>query len=89
MYTREEAFEHSVQAKAEEVINLCTRLGISTFMSFALRDDGKTTTYKNYMYGSLSNGIRLTDDQIRRHVNVANGFWTIPPTSEVDDYEDF
>lgn len=32
----------------------------------------KPTDYKNYIYGSASNRITLTDDQIRGHVNVAN-----------------
>lgn len=84
MYDRKDAFEKSVEGRAEELIDVCGKLGISSFMTFCVGDDGKKTSYKNYMYGSASNGIHLTDDQITRHVNVANGFYTVPPFGDPD-----
>ena len=94
MYNREEAFEKYIRKKAEELLDLCGQHGIPTFMTFCVRDEGKGTNYenydnyKNYMYGSASNGIRLNDDQILRHVNVANGFTTSPPgnNEDLDNY---
>ena len=57
---------------------------------FAVKDNGVSTDYKNYIYGSTSNGIRLSNDQIRGHVNVSNGFQTVPPGDNIDadDYMD-
>ena len=88
MYDRQEVFKKQIQKKAEELNDICKSLGIVSFMSFCIKDDGEKTTYQNYMHGSVSNGIRLTEDQIRGHINVANGFATIPPDNgaDIDDY---
>lgn len=97
MYDRQEVFKNHIQKKAEEINNLCKSLGITSFMSFCVKDDGVNTDYQNYVYGSTSSGIHLADDQIRGHINVANGFMTIPPGDNMDmdeylddndDYED-
>lgn len=96
MYDRREVFKKHIQKKAEEINELCKSLGIVSFMSFAVKDDEKETEYKNYVYGSASNKIRLANDQIRGHINVANGFQTVPPgddtdsddyMSDIDDYD--
>lgn len=97
MYDRQEVFKKHIQKKAEEINNLCKSLGIASFMSFCIKDDGVNTDYQNYVYGSTSSGIRLADDQIRGHINVSNGFMTVPPGDNMDmdeylddndDYED-
>ena len=87
MYDKQEVFKKHIQKKADELTDLCKSLGIVSFMSFAVKDDGKTTDYKNYIYGSASNRIMLADDQIRGHVNVANGFQTVPPGDDTDSDE--
>lgn len=90
MYDRQEVFKKHIQKKAEELNDLCKNIGVVSFMSFAVKDSGEGTEYKNYIYGSTSNGIRLNDDQIRHHVNVANGFMTVPPDDKanMDNYMD-
>lgn len=90
MYDRQEIFKKYIQKKAEELNELCKTMNIPSFMSFVVKDDGKNTNYKNYIYGSTSNGIYLSDDQIRGHINVANGFQTMPPgdNTDMDDYMD-
>lgn len=90
MYNRQDVFKKHIQKKAEEVNDLCKTLGVVSFMSFAVKDNGVSTDYKNYIYGSTSNGIRLSNDQIRGHVNVSNGFQTVPPGDNIDadDYMD-
>ncbi len=70
MYNRQDVFKKHIQKKAEELNDLCKTLGVVSFMSFAIKDNGVSTDYKNYIYGSTSNGIRLSNDQIRGHVNV-------------------
>lgn len=84
MYDRQELFKKHIQKKAEELNDLCKTFGIASFMSFCIKDNDKKTDYKNYIYGSSSNGIRLSDDQIRGHINVSNGFQTIPPSNDSD-----
>ena len=66
MYDKQEVFKKHIQKKADELNDLCKSLGIVSFMSFAVKDDGKTTDYKNYIYGSASNRITLTDEMCIR-----------------------
>ena len=77
MYNRQDVFKNHIQKNAEELNELCKQLGV-------------VTEYKNYIYGSTSNGIRLNVDHIRHHVNVANGFMTVPPADnpDLDNYMD-
>lgn len=90
MYNRQDVFKKHIQKKAEELNELCKQLGVVSFMSFAVKDYDNETEYKNYIYGSTSNGIRLNVDHIRHHVNVANGFMTVPPADnpDLDNYID-
>lgn len=83
MYNKEEEFE-TIRKMADELNDQCRRLKIISFMSFCLKDDGHHTYYKNYIYGSSSNGVRLSEDQISGHINVANGFDTIPQDESPD-----
>ena len=90
MYNRQDVFKKHIQKKAEELNELCKQLGVVSFMSFAVKDCDNETEYKNYIYGSTSNGIRLNVDHIGHHVNVANGFMTVPPADnpDLDNYMD-
>ena len=90
MYNRQDVFKKHIQKKAEELNELCKQLGVVSFMSFAVKDCDNETEYKNYIYGSASNGIHLNVDHIRHHVNVANGFMTVPPADnpDLDNYID-
>ena len=56
MYNRQDVFKKHIQKKAEELNDLCKTLGVVSFMSFAVKDNGVSTDYKNYIYGSTSNG---------------------------------
>ncbi len=88
MYDKQQVFKTHIKKKAEELNELCKTLGVASFMTFCVKDDGVNTTYQNYIYGSASNKIKLVDDQICRHVNVSNGFTTLPPDGnlDIDDY---
>ena len=77
MYNRQDVFKKHIQKKAEELNELCKQLGVVSFMSFAVKDCDNETEYKNV-------------DHIRHHVNVANGFMTVPPADnpDLDNYMD-
>lgn len=84
MYDKKNLFDDMVRPAIEQIIQLCALHRIPCFMSFCVKDDGKTSTYANYMNSSVSNGICLTDDQIMKHINVCNGFSTIPSFEKSD-----
>lgn len=89
MYDRQEVYDKHIKKKANELNELCKSLGIASFMSFCTYGSEKSTEYHNFINGSSSNGIYLSDDQITKHVNVANGFLTVPPDGRNDfDNED-
>ena len=90
MYDRNEIYDKHIKKLANELNETCKAFGIASFMSFCVYDNGRDTEYKNFVNGSTSNGFILTDDRIRKHINVANGFETVPPDEEVsiDDYMD-
>ena len=47
MYNRQDVFKKHIQKKAEELNELCKQLGVVSFMSFAVKDCGNETEYKN------------------------------------------
>ena len=79
MDSKVDIFNEHIKEKAEELKDACVVFGVPFFLSICIDDSDKKTTYKNYMNGSVSNGIKLHDDQIKKHINVANGFYTVPP----------
>ena len=81
-------FDEKIKPKIDEINQICSVYGVPYFASFCLLDSKEGTIYENYMYGSISNGIHLKDDQIRKHINVANGFYTVPPHSANEDLGD-
>ena len=81
-------FETEIKPLAEEIRDLCSRLRIPMFAAFCVYDDEKETKYENFAAGSASQGIKLTRDEIIKHINVANGFDTKLP-SHVPDFHEF
>lgn len=90
MYDRKEIYEKNIKKLAEEIYEICKSYGVATFLTFCVYDDGNSTEYKNFINGSKSNGFIFKDDRIRKHINVANGFATVPPDEEmsIDEYMD-
>lgn len=88
MYDRTEIYKKHIEQKAMELTEVCKTYGVAAFMTFCVKDDGTQTEYKNFVNGSVSNGFKFADDRLRRHINVANGFETVPPDEEIsiDDY---
>ena len=78
-------FEEELRKRVEGIINTCSMYGIPCFMTFCVSDsEEEGSEFRNFIYGSVSNGIKLQDDQIAKHINVANGFETIPPQATPD-----
>ena len=68
----------------------CNRNKMPMFVSVCVKNNDKESVYKSEMVGTVSSGIKLTDDKIVKFVNVLNGFETIPKTEDFfDGLEDF
>lgn len=73
-----------ITQKIDELLELCQYRNVPMFVSVAVEDDGKTTTYHNRMHSAKAHNINLTDDQIAKHMLIANGFAAVPPRESFD-----
>lgn len=64
--------------RMKEILSICQIYRVPCYMTFVTEDNGSGTKYVNVLYGTKSNGIHLRDDQIERHVLIANGFSAVP-----------
>ncbi len=70
--------------KVDELLELCQYRNAPMFVSVAMEDDGKTTLYHNRMHSAKAHNINLTDDQIVKHMLIADGFAAVPPRESFD-----
>lgn len=76
MLNKKEEYRKYVEPYLRKAYEECVKNGIPFFSSCGIMDDGTHTEYRNIINGSVSNGIKLSDDQFTRHINVSNGFDT-------------
>ncbi len=78
MIDRRKEFEEKIAPRLDELEMLCGIYKIPFFATCCYEDSEEGTSYMRYMASPMSMGIKLHDDQIRHHINVSNGFDTIP-----------
>lgn len=86
-YDKRKTYDAVIAEKVKELSALCYQNGIPVFISVAVAntEDGKTE-YRNEYVSPEKASVRLTDNQLCRHVNVLNGFVTVLP-SQMDEIE--
>ena len=93
MYDKTKEYEEYLKPLTDQIRSFCLLQRIPMFLSIAVKDDGSKTEYRNEVNGAFSNGITLSDDRIGKHINVSNGFETVPKRNSsgfeaFDDIED-
>ena len=85
-FDKKEIYEDFVEEKILELVRLCNQHKLPFFMTVAVANDDNHTEYKSNMYASATNDIMLSEDHFPKHVNVLNGFETVPKRklSEID-----
>ena len=78
LYTVKQEYLEAVENKLQDVLLLCQIYRIPFFATVATEDDGVHTTYQNYVHSVGANNISVSDDEIRKHILVANGFTPVP-----------
>lgn len=68
---------------ATELYELCQAMQVPAFISLAVANDEKKTTYFNRLFGAKVHSIELKDDRIEPLILVANGFSAVPPREAV------
>ncbi len=77
-----------IKAMLNEVLLSCQICNIPFYAAIAEADDGKSTSYARYVHSAGANHISLSDDQIRKHILIANGFEPVP-MREKQSFEPF
>lgn len=62
----------------EELLEQCRIYKVPMFASVVFGNTETTTKYNNVTYNAASHNIGLADDQIRKHILVADGFDVVP-----------
>lgn len=87
-YNNTKKYEQEIEPLVKQIVEKCNDLKIPMFFTFAVADNNRETTYRSRMVDAEFLGLELTDDKIRDHLNVMNGFTTIyPQPEELDEIE--
>lgn len=65
----------------EQARKYCVTYGIPFFSCCCVADNGAESSYENIMVSPTALHIKLCNNQIAGHINVANGFDTVLPHS--------
>lgn len=66
-----------------QLLEFCQINKVPMFCTVAVKSTEEETEYVNTVYGSKSHVIHLADDQIRRHMLIANGFEAVPARENI------
>ena len=77
-FTVSEEVVEQMKSKMKEILSICQIYRVPCYMSFVTNDNKNGTDYTNVVYGTKCNNIHLTDDQIEKHILIANGFAAVP-----------
>lgn len=75
---------HELKEKFRDIMEFCQMYKIPMFMSCCVEDGNDYTNYYNQMYSAKANNIHLYDDQIERHLLIANGFSAVPKREDIE-----
>jgi len=62
-----------------QLLEFCHIHELPMFFTAAVKGNNDVTEYKRITYGPDSHNINLKDNQIRKHILVADGFEVVPP----------
>lgn len=83
-------FQKKIKPIIDELIKQAKVYEIDLFVNVCVSSEKEKTTYRNFHVSTAVNMHELYDDQIRKHVLIANGFEAVPPTANaeipMDDY---
>lgn len=70
--------EKEIKARLKSLLEICQICRVPMFASVALANSETETQYENIVYGGQSHIVTLTDDKIRKHMLISNGFEAVP-----------
>lgn len=82
-FTLTEEQKEAVDVKLRELLEVCQIYSIPMFAAVATGNSEDGTEYNNIIYGAKVRGIRLKNDQIEKHILIADGFDAVPPRENI------
>lgn len=70
--------------KIEEFIEECRSESIPFFITACVKNDEDGSEYVSDASATGSQGIRLKDDQIVKHISILNGFDAVPSKKKIE-----
>ena len=77
-YDKNDIYEKEIAPLVKEVLLLCDQNQIPAFITLAVSDDGKETTWHSEMISSMNADRELSNDLLPKFVNIFNGFEMVP-----------
>lgn len=83
-YNKNKIYKEKIKEQVDNLILTCRTEGVPCFISVAVSNKDMETEYISESITPNSLGINLHDDRISDHINVLNGFKTVPFTELYD-----
>lgn len=74
----EEGYEE-VDGAMKKLLEICQIYRLPMFISVAVANSESGTEYDRIIYTAQSHQMRLTNDEIRKHMLISAGFEAVPP----------
>lgn len=84
VFDRSDIYASRIEPIVKKLKNECAVAHIPFFFSACVKNDEEGTEYQNEGHLCGSGDYKLTDDRITPHLNVALGFKTVPPRSDME-----
>lgn len=85
MFNEKIIYENEIRPLLQQVQRICRIHSLPFFSTCCYADQDRKSYYTRTLVSPEALGIHLSDDQIVRHINVANGFETVPASNPVMD----
>lgn len=75
--------QREVELKLRSLLETCQTYHTPMFAAVAIANTETGTEYNRVVYGAGSHAVELSDDQIRRHILIADGFHAVPEREDM------
>lgn len=79
VYNKSDVFDTQIKDLIEQIQQICKKENIPFFFSAAVENNVADTKYEVYALTATPMELSLAEDDIVKHINVFNGFDTVPP----------
>ncbi len=82
-YTLDNEIQKEVGQKLRSLLETCQAYQLPMFATVAVSNAEEGTRYDRVVYGAASHAMVLTEDQIRHHILIADGFHAVPEREDI------